>query len=213
MDNILIKECEPLVKSIANKFYGIDKEDLMQAGKVGLINAYKHYKKGDNTKFSTFAYTYIFGEMYNLLMSNKSIKTNRDTLKLVKLIDKAKNYLTQTLGKEPSLNEIATYLELDVAILENAILSTDNILSLDKENDSDDTLYNSYKYYDDNDTKIDIKSSINDLENDEKNIIVCRYFKDLTQSETAKVLGMSQVKVSRYEQKTLKKLKNIMMYE
>ena len=211
MDDLLVKDFEVLIKSISNKFYGIDKEDLIQAGKVGLINAYNHYDKNSNTKFSTYAYTYIYGEMYSLLLNNKMIKTNKDTLKLVKLIDKTKNFLEQKYSKEVSLNEIANYLNMDISILENAIITTNKILSLDKEDN--DYLYNIYKYEDNNDIKIDIINSINDLEKEEQDIIKCRYFNDLTQSETAKVLGLSQVKVSRYEQKSLKKLKKIMMYE
>ena len=213
MDDLLIKDFEVLIKSISNKFYGIDKEDLMQAGKVGLINAYKHYDKNSNTKFSTYAYTYIYGEMYNLLLNNRAIKTNKETLKLVKLIDKTKNYLEQKYNKEVSLSEIANYLEMDESILENALITTNTILSLDKESEENDNLYNVYKYDENNDIKLDIRDSINDLDNIEQDIIKCRYFSDLTQSETAKVLGLSQVKVSRYEQKSLKKLKKIMMYE
>ena len=62
----LLNSCEPLIKSIAKNFYNVEQEDLIQAGQIGLINAYKHYDKNSNTKFSTFAYSYIFGEMYNL---------------------------------------------------------------------------------------------------------------------------------------------------
>ncbi len=213
MDDLLIKDFEPLIKSISSKFYGIDKEDLMQAGKVGLINAYNHYNNDSNTKFSTYAYTYIYGEMYNLLLNDKAIKTNKDIIKLVKLIDKTKNYLEQKYEREISLDEIAKYLEMDVTLLENALLTTNTILSLDKENEENDNLYNMYKYDDNNDTLLDIKDSINNLDECEQDIIKCRYFNDLTQSETAKILGLSQVKVSRYEQKSLKKLKKIMMYE
>jgi len=213
MDNLLIKDFEPLIKSISNKFYGIDKEDLMQAGKVGLINAYNNYDKNSNTKFSTYAYTYIYGEMYNLVLANKMIKTNKDTLKLVKLIDKTKIYLEQKMQKEVSLNDIASYLEIDESILENAIINTNNILSLDKESEENDNFYNIYKYEEDNDVKLDIRSGINNLQKDEQNVIRCRYFNDLTQCETAKLLGMTQVSVSRYEKKSLKKLKKIMMYE
>ena len=209
----LIKSCEPLIKSIANKFYGIDKEDLMQAGRTGLINAYKHYNKNDNTKFSTFAYSYIFGEMYNLSVNNRTIKTNRDTLKLVKLIEKTKSYLTQKLGKIPSLSEVASYLEMDENVLSNAYVSTETILSLDMPSIDDYYLYNSIKCFDDNDISLDIKNSINELSKDEQEIIKYRYYNDLTQSETAKLLGLSQVKVSRSEQKSLKKLKTIMSYE
>ena len=213
MDDLLIKDFEPLIKSISCKFYGIDKEDLMQAGKVGLINAYNHYDKSSNTKFSTYAYTYIYGEMYNLLLNNKTIKINKDTLKLVKLVDKTKNYLEQKYEKDISLKEVSKYLKIDETILENAIITTNTILSLDNENQDNDNLYNLYKYEENNDIKIDIINSIKGLEKEEQDIIKYRYYNDLTQSETAKILGISQVKVSRYEQKSLKKLKKIMMYE
>ena len=211
MDDKIISECDALINYIANKFYGIDKEDLLQAGRIGLINAYKHYKKNSNTKFSSFAYTYIFGEMYNLSINNCSIKTNRDTLKLIKLIDKAKIYLTQSLGKIPSMRDIASYLEIDENDLNNAYIYKDVIYSLDKNDDN--SLYDTVNYIEDNDTSIDIKSSLNELSKDEYDIIMCRYYNDLTQSETAKILGMSQVKVSRCEQKTLKRLKKIMTCE
>lgn len=213
MDDLLIKDFEPLIKSISKKFFGIDREDLMQAGKVGLINAYKHYDKNSNTKFSTYAYTYIYGEMYNLLLNSKLIKTNKETLKLVKLVDKTKNYLEQKYKQDVSLSDIAKYLEIDESLIENAIIATTGILSLDKEDEECDSLYNLYKYEENNDTKIDIMDSINDLEECEQKIIKCRYFNDLTQSETAKILGITQVKVSRYEQKSLKKLKKMIMYE
>ena len=213
MDDLLIKDFEPLIKSISLKFYGIDNEDLMQAGKVGLINAYNHYDKNSNTKFSTYAYTYIYGEMYNLLLTNKMIKSNRDTLKLAKLIDKTKNYLEQKYERNVSLNEIASYLEIDLVLLENVVINTNSIFSLDKEDEETNNLYNIYKYEDNNDIRLDLENSINDLSKEEQDIIKYRYYNDLTQSETAKILGISQVKVSRYEQKTLKKLKKIMMYE
>ena len=213
MDELLIKDFEPLIKSIANKFYNLDKDDLMQAGKVGLINAYKNYKKDSNTKFSTYAYTYIYGEMYNLSIINRGIKTNRDSLKIIKLIEKANIYLTQVLNKSPTLSEISSYLEIDKNILENALLSVSTVLSLDKENEEDNNYYDYIVNNEDNDIKIDLMNSLKTLSEEEQNIIIYRYYNDLTQNETAKILGMSQVKVSRYEQKSLKKLRKIMSYE
>ena len=213
MDDLLIKDFEVLIKSISNKFFGIEKEDLLQAGKVGLINAYKHYDKNSKTKFSTYAYTYIYGEMYNLLLNNKLIKTNKDTLKLVKVIEKTKDYLEQKYEKEASLLDIANYLKIDISLIESALITSNKILSLDNEIQNNNNLYNLCKYSENNDMKIDINDSINSLEKEEQEIIKYRYFNDLTQNETAKLLGISQVKVSRYEQKSLKKLKKVMMYE
>ena len=213
MDNELLKQLDPLIHKIANQFYNVDKEDLIQAGRIGLINAYKHYNSNSNTKFSTFAYSYIFGEMYNLSISNKTIKINRDILKLVKLIEKTKIFLTQSLGRLPNMKDIASYLEMDENILTNAYLSVNNVLSLDKESEEENNLYNTLYKEEDNDVKIDILDSVNTLSEEEQNIIKYRYYQDLTQSETAKIMGISQVKVSRYEQKSLKKLKKVMTYE
>jgi len=167
MDTSLLLECEPLIMAISNQFYGVDKEDLLQAGRVGLSCAYKNYKKDSNTKFSTFAYQWIYGEMYKLAVENNNIKQNRDTLKMVKLIEKTKTYLTQLMNKEPTLKDISNYLEIDESVLVNAYLSTQSILSLDKEYANDD-LYNKTKYEEDNDMMIDIKNGINNLLTDNK---------------------------------------------
>ncbi len=200
MEELLIT-CEPLIKSIASNFYNVEKEDLMQAGKIGLINAYKHYDKDSNTKFSSFAYTYIFGEMYNLSIKSNSIKTNKDNLKLLKLINKTYNYLSQTLNKIPTLIDIANYLNMDINTINNIYNLNQTMLDID---DHDNTFI-TY----DNDIKIDLNNYISGLPKDEQDLIRYRYFSDLTQSETAKLLNTSQVSVSRQEKKTLKKLKQL----
>lgn len=69
----LLSSCDGLIKKIAASFYGIDKEELYHVGQIGLFKAYQHYEKSSNTKFSSFAYTYIFGEMYELARSRKLI--------------------------------------------------------------------------------------------------------------------------------------------
>ena len=203
MEELLIS-CEPLIKSIAKNFYNVEQEDLMQAGKIGLINAYKHYNKKSNTKFSTFAYSYIFGEMYNLSLSSRSIKTNKDSIKLLKLINNTNNYLSQKLNKIPSIKDISNYLNIDEQTIYNAYTQSLNILNIDDNNYENYT----YKIYD-NDTKIDIDNSINTLDEKEKELIKYRYYNDLSQSQIAKLMNMSQVSVSRQEKKTLKKLKKL----
>ncbi len=213
MDNELLYKCEPLIMAISNQFYGIEKEDLLQAGRIGLINAYNHYNKNSNTKFSTFAYQWIYGEMYNLTLNSKMIKQNRELVKLIKLVKKAKSYLTQIINREPTIKDIANYLELDENIIANAYSYTKSVLSLDQQNDDEQELYNKAIIEEDNDTKIDLEYGINNLLNIEKQIIKYRYYDDLTQEQTAKKLGLSQVKVSRYEQKSLKKLKKYLINE
>ena len=124
MNMKMIETFDPLIKKIAKSFYGIEYEELMQVGRIGLYNAYNHYDKNSDTKFSTFAYQYIFGEMYNLAIQYKTIKPNRDILKITKLVEKTKILLTQKLGKEPSISDIALYLEMDENVINNAIRYT-----------------------------------------------------------------------------------------
>ena len=200
MEELLIT-CEPLIKSIANTFYNVEKEDLIQAGRIGLIEAYKHYDKNSNVKFSTFAYSYIFGQMYNLSIKSNPIKTNKDNLKLLKLINKTYNYLSQTLNKTPSLYDISSYLNIDIDTINNVYnysLSTVDI-------DDNDNTFITY----DNDMKIDLNYSINTLSDNEQALIKYRYFNDLTQSEVANIMNTSQVSISRQEKKTLKKLRQL----
>ena len=200
MEELLIT-CEPLIKSIANTFYNVEKEDLIQAGRIGLIEAYKHYDKNSNVKFSTFAYSYIFGQMYNLSIKSNPIKTNKDNLKILKLINKTYNYLSQTLNKTPSLYDISSYLNIDIDTINNVYNSSLSTLDID---DNDDT-YITY----DNDMKIDLNNSINTLSDNEQALIKYRYFNDLTQSEVANIMNTSQVSISRQEKKTLKKLRQL----
>lgn len=205
--DIPIEEFKPLIKSIASNFYGVEYSDLYQAGVLGLIQAYKNYQSDGKTKFSSYAYKYIFGEMYNYMLSAKALKQNRDLLKLTKLIEKTNVYLTQSLGKVPTTLEIAKYLNIDPNLINMAISSTYSILSLDSELDNDSSLYNTIK--DDKENKLDyldLKWSVDNLEEPYKSIIKLRYFNDYTQQEVAKKLKLTQVMVSRYEKKSLNDL-------
>ena len=199
---------EKLIYKIATKFYDVPKEDLYQAGVIGVIKAYKNYKQNADTNFSTYAYKYIYGEMYELVNNLRSIRLSKDVLRTYKQIEKTKFLLSQKLNKEPSISEIASFLEIDELLITQIINSTSTIMSLDA--DTERPIYETLA----SDTKvplssiIDLKDSIDTLDDQEKQIITYRYFKDYTQSETAKIMGMSQVTVSRYEKKSLNKMYN-----
>ena len=199
---------EKLIYKIASKFFDVPKEDLYQAGVIGIIKAYKNYKQDSTTKFSTYAYNYIYGEMYELANNLRSIKLSKDVLKIYKQLEKTKYLLAQQLNRIPSIQEISSYLQIDELLINQIINSTNQIMSLDE--DEKRPLYETVS----TETKIpqsqiiDIKDSINTLDDCEKELIKYRYFKDYTQSETAKILGISQVKVSRYEKKSLTKMYN-----
>lgn len=211
----IIKVNSGLIYMIMNKYFkGYDKEDLYQVGVIGVIKAYNNYKNNHNTKFSTYAFKYIYGEMYSYINNIKSIKVSNEYVTLYKKIRTVSNILSQKLMKEPSVNELAMFLEIDPFIIENVIKAMNKVDSLEKIVSSDgknltllDTIRDNRDYY--NIDYMLLNEEINKLESPYKELIYLRYFEDKTQSEVAGILGMNQVEVSRGERKTLKKIKNI----
>ncbi len=202
MKNLL--EYDGLIYSIINKYSNrYDLEDLYQVSMVGLIDALNHYKDGYGTKFSSFAYYYIVGEINKYIRQNSGLKIGKGFIQLKSRIIKAKDIMMQKLGREPTNLEISLFLEVDEGLVEDAILATSDVDSLD---DS----YEKYKSYDDismNPDILDLHLELEKLSEDERKLIVVRYYNDLTQSEASNVLGMSQVQVSRKEAKILQKLR------
>ena len=214
MDKILekiINESVGLIWEIAKKFYGIDKADLYQAGVLGIIKAYYNYRNDESTKFSTYAYKYIYGEMY-LVANSKSIKVSKDILKLVKMIEHGRNLLAQKLLHTPSNKELAAFLEIPEEKIEQALMYASSVLSIDNDTEDERSLHETIAYEETitQDDKMLLNESMNALNPLEKDIITSRYYEDLTQSETARKLGITQVMVSRYESKSLAKMREFM---
>ena len=205
----IINQNAGLIYDIAKKFYGYPKEDLFQAGVLGLLKAYKQYDESFNAKFTSFAYKYIYGEMY-LLVNNRPLKINKDILKLYKLIEQTRLSLTQRNGFVPSYDDIANFLEIDKGKIYEAVMAGQSIMSLDSEENV--CLYDTIKSEEkvSIDDKILIDESMEMLSEDERNIIKSRYFEDLTQCEVARKLSMTQVMVSRYEKKGLDKMQKFL---
>ena len=209
-----VNVCSDLIYAIIRKYFrGYDIEDLYQVGVVGVMKACDNYKEDKNTKFSTYAYKYIYGEIYNYINNSKLLKVSRETTSLYKKINEAKNILSQRLMKEPTVYELSSFLEIEPNIIEMAINSVKKIDSIDKVVYSDgkdvemlDTIRDEKDYY--NIDYMLLNETINRLPEEEKQIIYLRYFEDRTQSEVAGILGKSQVGVSRTEQKTLRKIRN-----
>ncbi len=206
MNDTLIENYDKLIKKIASSFYNASYEDLYQVGYIGLLKALRNYKNNKNTKFSSYAYSWIYGEMYDFVNNDRPIKISSNYLKLYKKIIKTRDILTQKNGKVPNNSEIAFALDINEDLLSETLLSVEKVLSIEA-NEEFNILDKVTKKEEPIENKILIKDSLKHLEDIEKDIIKYRYFEDKTQSETAKALNMSQVKVSRYEQKSLKKLK------
>jgi RNA polymerase sporulation-specific sigma factor len=204
-----------LIHSITHYFDGYNsKEDLFQVGAIGLINAYKKYNPELGVKFTTYAYPYILGEMRKYVREDKGIKISRDITKLNLRIEKATILLSQKLMREPTINELSHYLEIPESYLVESLKAINVLQSIDEPINSNDgkqmSLHDTVCNINEMDLNslIQLKEELNTLTPFEKSIINTRYMRDMTQSEAAKALGMSQVQISRKEQKVLTKLRS-----
>src|SRR5574344_1033773 len=131
MDKI-IEENINLVYSISKYFSGYkNSEDLIQVGCIGLIKAYEKFNPNIGVKFSTYAFPFIMGEMKKYAREDKGIKVSRDISSLNSKIEKIKNYLSQQLMREPTIKEIASYLDVSEEMVSSALNSINCIDSFD----------------------------------------------------------------------------------
>lgn len=196
-----------LIYKIAQNFKTNDNfDDLFQVGFIGLIEAYNNYDSSYGTKFSTYAYPYILGEMKKYVRENKNIKISKDMIRLSLKIENARNCLEQEMMREPTIGELSEFLDIDEDIIISAFISYE-CASLDRENECG----NLYDVIPDDGvdytTFIMLKEEIDSLPEPERTIIIKRYLEDNTQSEVAQYLNKNQVFVSRCESKALKLIK------
>lgn len=191
---------QDLIYSIIHKFRSRDYEDLFQAGCLGLIKAYKNFDNRKDVKFTSYAYNYILGEVYQYIINNRNIHMSPMNIKLAKALGKTKEYLTNHLGRNPTVAELCNFLEISPYKYYELVnmMSSDNI-------DNNDNI-STYERIDKDDL-IDLKSALRSLSNEEKMIIKARYYNNYTQKELANIYNTNQVKISRKENKILCKLK------
>ena len=210
----IITDNENLIHKITHYFSNYpNKDDLFQVGCIGLIKAYKNYKDNYNTKFTTYAYPYILGEIKKYIREDRGIKVSRDITKLNLKIERAHLVLAQKLMREPSVSELSQYLGIDEYYISEALCANNVLQSLDEpivDNGKELTLYDTVSHVEtmDIDTLIALRRELSLLDSSEYQIISEHYLQDKTQSEIAENLGMNQVQVSRREQKILTKLKS-----
>ena len=212
MNSIL--DYQRLVYSIIRKYsYNEnDIEDLYQVGMMALQKASEKYNPNIGSDFSTYAYLYIKGEILKYIRENKTLKISKEYIQLNKIINKTKEYLQQKYMREISIKELSEFLEISIEKINSVILSCENVKSMDYEYADDGkelNMYDSIGYVEKEYSEdiMDLREELNNLEDNDRKLINLRYFEDMTQKETANILGMSQVQVSRQETKILKKIK------
>ena len=206
LKEVIIKNSN-LIYSIANKFNYSDIDDLFQVGCIGMMEAYKNFDESRGVKFTTFSYPYILGRITEFIRENHTIKLSRDMTRAKRKLEKVKIYLSQELMKEPTNEEISNYLNMPLENVNILMNYKGEGLSLDEFYLDDLSLYDVIGSDHNYDNLIFLKQQFESLEEPEKTIMYYRYFEDMTQSEVADSLGLSQVNVSRKEKKVLTKLR------
>ena len=215
----LFEENTGLIYSVARRFLGrgVEMEDLFQIGSIGLLKAVDKFDPAFEVKFSTYAIPMILGELKRFFRDDGMIKVSRSIKENQHRVYLAREKIEKELGREPSLKEIAEMLEMppeEVAMTMDSAAEVESLyrtvyqsegtdISLidkipEKENAEEHLL-----------NRIFLEEILGKLESSDRKLLYMRYFQDQTQTQIAEQLGVSQVQVSRMEERILKKLRSL----
>ena len=207
-----------LVRSIALRFRerGVDTEDLMQIGTLGLLKAIRSFDLERGTCFSTYAVPLIFGELRRYMRDEGPIKVGRYYKRLGAELLNVKNRITAEEGRDPSIKELAALCSIGVEEAAIAMEATSPIMSLSDSAYGDEDGVELSAVIPDEESlselelisdRIAIEEAMSKMTEQWRRIIILRYYRNMTQQQTATVLGLTQVKVSREEKKIIEHLR------
>ncbi len=213
--NILVEENSPLIKSVIKRFIGkgIEYDDLFQLGCLGFVKAVNHFDTSFNVKFSTYVVPMIDGEVKRFMRDDGSIKVSRAIKQQNVKINRFIEEYQKMHHIKPTIEDIANEFKIDPQDVVFTMDSSKMPVSIYAPSKENDQLLMIDKFIqvdelDDMTNNIILKDALKSLEERDKKIIMMRFFRDKTQSEIAKELGVSQVQVSRLENKILSILKS-----
>ncbi len=213
----VLLENNGLIWSVVRRYYGrgVEPDDLYQLGCLGFLKAVRGFDPGYGTQFSTYAVPKIAGEIRRFLRDDGPVKVSRGLKERGTAIRAARAKLSAQLGREPTLSELAEETGLtpeDIAAAETAI---EPVVSLQAETGADGlTLEGMLTAGNEEEGMVErltLRSAVSALPERERQVLLLRYYKGLTQVNTARVLGVSQVQVSRLERRALDKLRRELM--
>ena len=212
---ILFNNNAPLLKSIIRRFKdkGVEYDDLYQIASIGFLKAINNFDESFNVKFSTYCVPMVIGEIKRYMRDNGAIKVSRTLKILANKINKFVDEYTTYNNAAPTLDIISEKFSVTKEEVVIAMDSSKMPLSIyDKFEDEDDgqELIDKIPCSDNEESllnKIHLNNIIGGLEEREKKIIILRYFRDRTQTEIAECLGVSQVQVSRLENRIIDKIR------
>ena len=211
----MLEENSGLIWAVVRRYSGcgVETEDLYQLGCIGFIKAVKGFDLTYGTQFSTYAVPKIAGEIRRFIRDDGAVKVGRTMREKGYTLWTARERLTSQLGREPTVSELAE--ELGMTAEEIAAVELANVApeSLQQETGDGMTLESSIGTEAPEDAlveKIALREAIAALPEREKTVILLRFFKHLTQQQVARVLGVSQVQVSRLERRSLATLRQLL---
>ena len=213
---LLIKNNSGLIWNIVRRFIGrgYETDDLYQIGCIGLIKAIKRFDVNLDVQLSTYAVPYIMGEIKRFLRDDGMLKVSRQTKELAIKIKQIQNEYMNKKGEEISITKISEILKVSKEEIAAAIESNnvvDSIYAAEGQDDDERMLIE--KITDEKDEynhlvdKITLDELINNLDEREKKVVILRFYKEQTQAQVGKILGITQVQVSRIEKKVLEKMR------
>lgn len=217
--NTLIEENLRLVHHVVKRFTGrgVELQDLFQIGTIGLIKAVDHFDLEREVQFSTYAVPMIMGEIKRFLRDDGMVKVSRSLKENAYRIKREQELFCKQYGREPMISELARRLELMPQEIVEALDACTEVESLQKEiyhSDGSSTMLEDLVQDNRNEKEellnhMVLKQLLVELEPQEREIIILRYMENLTQTEVANRLNTSQVQISRYEKKILKKMREL----
>ena len=214
---VLVNENMPLIKSVIKiyKNKGLEYDDLFQLGSLGFIKAINNFDENFGVKFSTYAVPMIAGEVKRFLRDDGSIKVSRALKSLNLQITKFIQKYRDKNSVDPTIEQLAKEFNVDEQEIVFAMDSRKSLLSLDDKQDESNpnsrTIMECIEDQNNTESMIDnivLKDIIKSLPQKDKQLLALRYFEDKTQSEIAQILNVSQVQVSRIENKIIEKLRS-----
>lgn len=209
----LLLDNSGLIWSVARRYYGrgVDNEDLFQLGCLGFLKAVRGFDLSYGTQFSTYAVPKIAGEIRRFLRDDGPVKISRSMKEQAGNLRQTRQELSLRLGREPTLSELSAATGLDVEEIAANDTAMQSVTSLQGECGEEgftlESVLGSAGMEDELVERLTLYQAIDALPEREQMVIRLRFFKNLTQDRTAKVLGVSQVQVSRIEKKAITRLR------
>lgn len=206
-----------IVRRFSNRNYEL--EDLYELGCIGFIKAIKRFDLNYETKLSTYAVPMIIGEIKRFLRDNGPVKVSRQLKETATKVRELHEKIFRETGEDLTVEKMSEILSISKEEIVLALEATSYIDSIDRKINLDDdvsiadTLSDNSNDYEKIINNITIEQTINILEKSEKKVILLRYYKEMTQTQIAKILNTSQVQVSRIEKRALQKMRDKMKLE